>query len=1226
MNTNREELSKLLKAAETLTGPADGQEKAQAKDMADVLGRRLEAACVVLSNDFTVASSDKLVLQKATADYALCLLERIQGLLDVDQGIGAAPPLIGTRDMGLIRMLLSIVFKWGVEQQLVQLWKSEPRDPASGSPPSAQQPMEIDPTNHRVDLNKAATRIYELVFRNKAPIKAEPSLANGVGHQSNSLRQTHITQVLLTRHATDMLRPAIYLGWHDGTQTATVDSGVAVQMTTYTRRLLNMLPAAQTIASLGGIMSPPPSFPSPPASLLKGCSNLLTQQLLRPDGVIGLFSAVLGDVEEGVNDAPLARLEHIAQILSTPPKVLSKAAYFRTIIPRLLPLLLSPDNANNDGSTPVQNPSEAQIKVIPRPFIRGAAFALARILTRPSTAEAASNLLLSCVHSPFLPKPSPSLATSSDSDSLPPFKTVHSSIRFLAAFILNTDPSPTLISFLITPVLVPLYYLTEFFDTHPRVVLKSPEVKEMTQGLIRTWARVISTLDARNGWWDVITGTGGWSSSPSSSTSHPEFSVDEEDQVWNEWAAIGGELVIQQRKSSLLPDVSKLLGKKGSSTAGPLEIRPNPVHFVSLLKGFDRKEVTGAIFIRTLDEYSALRQSSHLRRRAGGDSVRAMLCLSIVLEMIQQLDTSVISQTHHILGFISHALEPAAMDSMSRAGRGISRRKAEGSTDKARLTLDDLKIVHDESDFSDDDMDGGDSDDESDETIDDSRPLVKGGDDEMAFTAINLLLSLLEANPDLTPQTSPILLVIFHNLETLMDHLSPSIRKPALEARLVITTRSSIIPPPSPTSTTGSYRANSDGDEDPPGGRQGTVKEGPRTDQQSIYQEALRLIQDPILPVRAYGLTMLRQLIVPSVSSNAKPPYSNTLSAEHALIPAILSIFIEAVQDDDSFIFLHAVRGLAALGTVSGGVGKEVVRRLVSVYVGGLKVGRGGGEMSKREMDKRLRIGEALEQVVRRTGGALGGHSETIIPPLILVFRSTHAPTTLRTSALSVLALCADAAPDAILTWSGELTSALVDLLQVESVPTKLKQTEPPDPPALGSRHAPVGSSGAASATPSCPNRKKSLVTVPTNGKTTSLRSDGKSASSSTARHDYEDSVPPLTKSAKIPSFRRAALHFIALLIRTWLSRSYDSSSVNGASFSGPQGIGLETLSVPSKRDIPHAKGPSKSGDPMDEDTKRLNNVLRYVRMTDEDGLVRIQAGECVELLEDLVKYRLGMV
>ncbi len=185
------------------------------------------------------------------------------------------------------------------------------------------------------------------------------------------------------------------------------------------------------------------------------------------------------------------------------------------------------------------------MKTIPTSFVRAAAFALARLVTSPPTAEAASNLLLPCLHSSLLMVIPPESSTCMDPESIPPLKSAYVSIKFLTTFLLHTDPSPTLISSLITPVLAPLYYLTEFFDANPGVVLKNPEMKEMSQGLIRTWARVMGTLDARNGWWDIIVGAAGWSA-----LAAPKFgnALDDENQVWNEWTVVDGELVVTQQR------------------------------------------------------------------------------------------------------------------------------------------------------------------------------------------------------------------------------------------------------------------------------------------------------------------------------------------------------------------------------------------------------------------------------------------------------------------------------------------------------------------------------------------------------------------------------------------------------------------------------------------------------------------------------------------------------
>ncbi len=126
------------------------------------------------------------------------------------------------------------MFKWGVDQQLLQHWKGELKDTTRG-PPQAPQPTEIDSPSNRGDLDKVVVRIYGLVFREEPSITdPSPSGAN------KTVRQTHISQVLLTRHATDMLRPAIYLGWQDASRPTSVDASVAAQIMTHTTRLLNL--------------------------------------------------------------------------------------------------------------------------------------------------------------------------------------------------------------------------------------------------------------------------------------------------------------------------------------------------------------------------------------------------------------------------------------------------------------------------------------------------------------------------------------------------------------------------------------------------------------------------------------------------------------------------------------------------------------------------------------------------------------------------------------------------------------------------------------------------------------------------------------------------------------------------------------------------------------------------------------------------------------------------
>jgi hypothetical protein len=146
---------------------------------------------------------------------------------------------------------------------------------------------------------------------------------------------------------------------------------------------------------------------------------------------------------------------------------------------------------------------------------------------------------------------------------------------------------------------------------------------------------------------------------------------------------------------------------------------------------------------------------------------------------------------------------------------------------------------------------------------------------------------------------------------------------------------------------------------------------GGEDDVQEIYQRALKLLQDPILPVRAHGLLLLRQLVAPH--SNQESKKSQTV--DPALVPAILSIFLQSIQDDDSYIFLNAVQGLAGMVDTFG---KDVLKGLVKEYVRGLE-GLGGTNLTQQDVDTRIRIGEALSLVIRRCGNTLGAYGK--LPP-----------------------------------------------------------------------------------------------------------------------------------------------------------------------------------------------------------------------------------------------------
>ncbi|KAI6003949.1 hypothetical protein EDD15DRAFT_2457498 [Pisolithus albus] len=339
------------------------------------------------------------------------------------------------------------------------------------------------------------------------------------------------------------------------------------------------------------------------------------------------------------------------------------------------------------------------------------------------------------------------------------------------------------------------------------------------------------------------------------------------------------------------------------------------------------------------------------------------------------------------------------------------------------LGLADLRIIPEDEPSVSGDSD---SDDERPEKTD-SNP-----DEDMTETAISLLLATLETNPTLSARDTPILVDISSLLDAHANSSSSSIRGAVREARMV-------------------------------------------------------LLQDPILPVRAHGLLLLRQLVS---------------QYERALAPAILSIFMQAVQEDDSYIFLNAVQGLSAMVDTFG---KEVLNSLLETYTHNLTSVH-GGYLTKQEVDTRVRVGEALGQVIRRYGDTLGKHVDTIVPRLISVFRARQAPVVLRASAVSLLSQCIKTSPAGVAGYTGELSAAMIDLLQIEMVvPSK---ASPGD------------------------NVKESKERI------------------EISRPDSDVDSTPTSIDPKIPSLRRSALHFLTLLIRTVTQGTYDESAVEFPSMS----------------------------------------------------------------------------
>ena len=184
-----------------LTGPSTSSETRPA-DLKDVLQRRLSDYRTLLNQDSTTENASLESLQLQTATEALLILELLhRALTDPESGDSTSqkdPSLVGTRDLGLIRTLLSIVLKWAVDPLLQRIVAGIPSTSASHAVKGARI-IDLTGLPHEFStLTSVTSRLLSL------------PLSDGLG---SPLSQSVVTATLLNRHLPDLLLPCIVLGW-----------------------------------------------------------------------------------------------------------------------------------------------------------------------------------------------------------------------------------------------------------------------------------------------------------------------------------------------------------------------------------------------------------------------------------------------------------------------------------------------------------------------------------------------------------------------------------------------------------------------------------------------------------------------------------------------------------------------------------------------------------------------------------------------------------------------------------------------------------------------------------------------------------------------------------------------------------------------------------------------------------------------------------------------------
>ena len=87
-----------------------------------------------------------------------------------------------------------------------------------------------------------------------------------------------------------------------------------------------------------------------------------------------------------------------------------------------------------------------------------------------------------------------------------PYLTASQSLEKLLIILTNTDPSPPLLSTLLSPILPALYNALFCLDDKKT---SDPHAKEILRGVLETWGRVVTFDEAVSGLWHIINNEGG---------------------------------------------------------------------------------------------------------------------------------------------------------------------------------------------------------------------------------------------------------------------------------------------------------------------------------------------------------------------------------------------------------------------------------------------------------------------------------------------------------------------------------------------------------------------------------------------------------------------------------------------------------------------------------------------------------------------------------------------
>lgn len=182
---------------------------------------------------------------------------------------------------------------------------------------------------------------------------------------------------------------------------------------------------------------------------------------------------------------------------------------------------------------------------------------------------------------------------------------------------------------------------------------------------------------------------------------------------------------------------------------------------------------------------------------------------------------------------------------------------------------------------------------------------------------------------------------------------------------------------------------------------------------EKILKRAITSLNDPLVPIRAHGLFLLRQL------AESK--------SEAVSVDFVVNLHLVQLKDPEPFVYLNVIKGLECLIEWDQ---KQVLPVLISIYVNNDECA---------ELDERLKIGEVFLRYIQNAGELFSGPLARLVveAALSLIRRPSDGcektDDRLRMSAMSLLGTCCNTNPIGIIDNLENALDCAVGILQLET-------------------------------------------------------------------------------------------------------------------------------------------------------------------------------------------------